>query len=567
MARITNVSEPAVSQVLPAREHAWQTERLHKDHQRLPPRRSRFTTLSGAPIKDLYTPTDVADIDYLADLGFPGQYPFTRGVHASMYRGRPWTIRQVAGFGQAEDTNRRYKYLLAHGETGLSTDFDLPTLLGYDSDHPVYSREVGKIGVAIDTVVDAHALFADIPLDEISTSLTINGSAAVLLAMYRVTGDERGISGDLLTGTIQNDILKEYTAQNEFIFPPEPSVKLVVDTMEYAAKCMPRFNPVSICGYHIREAGATAIEELALTLSAGITYLEAAKKRGIDPDALAPRVSFFFDVHSDFFEEIAKLRAARRLWAHLMRERLGCRDPRSWLMRAHAQTAGVSLTAQQPLNNIVRTTIEALSGVLGGVQSLHTNSFDEAYAIPSEQAIKIAVRTQQILLHETGVGDVVDPLAGSYYIERLTKDIEEQAKALIEQIDAMGGLVAAIGSGYVNQLIADSAWEQQTQVEANDRVIVGVNDFVDDENPSGMDLFELDPLTAERQIRRLKEVKSSREQRRVGEALRAIESTACDPRKNLMPEIEEAVRARCTVGEVCGVLREVWGEQRPSTRF
>ncbi|MDE2571770.1 MAG: methylmalonyl-CoA mutase [bacterium] len=567
MARLTDVPDSARSQELKGPERAWQSDHLHKDYERFPPRRSRFTTLSGAPIKDLYTPTDIANIDYLADLGFPGQYPYTRGVHASMYRGRPWTIRQVAGFGQAEDTNRRYKYLLAHGETGLSTDFDLPTLLGYDSDHPVYSREVGKIGVAIDTVVDTHALFADIPLDEISTSLTINGSAAVLLAMYRVTGDERGISGDRLTGTIQNDILKEYTAQNEFIFPPGPSVRLVVDTMEYAANCMPRFNPVSISGYHIREAGATAVEELALTLSAGITYLEAAKERGIDPDVLAPRVSFFFDVHRDFFEEIAKLRAARRLWALLMRERLGCRDPRSWLMRAHAQTAGVSLTAQQPLNNIVRTTTEALSGVLGGVQSLHTNSFDEAYAIPSEHAIKIAVRTQQILLHETGVGDVVDPLAGSYYIERLTKDILEQAKALIEQIDAMGGLVAAIESGYVNQLIADSAWEQQMQVEANERVIVGVNDFVDEVSPSEMELFELDPRTAEQQIRRLKETKASRDQRSAGQALRAIESAAREQRKNLMPHIEEAVRERCTVGEVCGVLREVWGEQRPSTRF
>ena len=445
----------------------WRRERLPSALERVPLRRESFTTLSGIPIKDLYTPADVRELDYSADLGFPGEYPYTRGAHASMYRGRPWTIRQVAGFGQGEDTNRRYKYLLAHGETGLSTDFDLPTLLGHDSDHPVFVREVGKTGVAVDTVEDTHALFEGIPLDEVSTSLTITGSAAAMLAMYRVVADERGVDSSLLTGTLQNDILKEYTAQNEFIFPPEPSVELVVDTMEYAAATMPRFNAVSVSGYHIREAGATAVEELGLTLAAGVTYLERAVSRGIDVDAVAPRLSFFFDIHSDFFEEIAKFRAARRLWARLTRERLGCKDPRSWMLRTHAQTAGVSLTAQQPLNNVARTALQALAGVLGGVQSMHTNSLDEALAIPSEEAIKVAIRTQQIVLHESGAADVVDPLAGSYYVEQLTTELEERASEVIRAIDERGGLVEATESGYPLQLIADSSWEQQVALESD----------------------------------------------------------------------------------------------------
>ena len=566
---MARVEEPLrAAEELRAAERRWREARLPRDYEHVPPRRERFSTLSGLPIKDVYTPADLEDVDYLSDLGFPGEYPYTRGVRASMYRGRPWTIRQVAGFGQAEDTNGRYKYLLAHGETGLSTDFDLPTLLGHDSDHPVFSREVGKIGVAIDTVVDAHALFDGIPLEEVSTSLTINGPAAVLLAAYRVVGDERGVRGDRLTGTIQNDILKEYTAQNEFIFPPDPSVELVVDTLEYTAEVMPRFNPISVSGYHIREAGATAVEELALTLAAGLTYLERAVARGIDADRLAPRLSFFFDLHSDFFEEIAKLRAGRRLWARLMRERLGCRDPRSWLMRAHVQTAGVSLTAQQPLNNIARTAIQALAAVLAGTQSLHTNSLDEAYAIPSEEAIKVAVRTQQLILHETGVADIVDPLAGSYYLERLTADIEEQAKGLIDQIDERGGMVEAVASGFVNQLVADSAWEQQLAIERGERVIVGVNELAD-ENDGGspVELFQLDPGILGRQLERLAEVKRSRERRRAGAALKAIEAAAPTLTTNLMPEIEEAVRARCTVGEICDVLRGVWGEFAPSRVF
>jgi methylmalonyl-CoA mutase N-terminal domain/subunit len=568
MARLTPPAEPPPDTDLAGREEAWRTETLAAGHERMPPRRERFTTLSGLPVRDVYTPRDVAGLDYERDLGFPGEYPYTRGPHASMYRARPWTIRQVAGFGQAEDTNGRYKYLLAHGETGLSTDFDLPTLLGYDSDHEVYRREVGKIGVAVDTVEDAHRLFEGIPLEAISTSLTINAPAPVVLAMYRVVGDERGIPGTQLTGTTQNDILKEYTSQNEFIFPPEPSVKLVVDTMEYAADRMPRFNPVNVCGYHIREAGATAVEEVALTLSAALCYLEKAAERGLDPDRLAPRVSFFWDVHNDFFEEIAKLRAARRLWARLVRERLRCRDPRSWMMRAHCQTAGVSLTAQQPLNNVARTAVQALAAVLGGTQSLHTNSLDEAFAIPSEEAIKVAVRTQQILMHENGVADVVDPLAGSYYVESLTNEIEERSEELIGRIDDVGGMIEAITSGYAGQLIADSAWEQQVQVEEKERVVVGVNEYVDDDRGTGgMEMFRPDPGVLERQLERLAQVKRERESARVASALRAIEAAAPDLHTNLMPLIDEAVSARATVGEICDVLRGVWGIHQPSSVF
>ncbi len=535
------------------RKKKWKEERLAKDYERISPRREEWKTLSGLEIDDVYTEEDVKDIDPVEDIGLPGEYPFTRGPHASMYRGRPWTIRQVAGFGQAEDTNGRYKYLLAHGETGLSTDFDLPTLLGYDSDHPEYRREIGKIGVAVDTVVDFHALFDGIPLEEVSTSLTINAPASILLAMYRVVADERGIAGTQLTGTTQNDIFKEYTAQNEFIFPPSKAAELVVDTMEYGAQMMPRFNPLNACGYHIRVA---------------LCYLELAEQRGIHPDTLAPRVSFFWDVHNDFLEEVAKLRAARRLWARLTRDRLKCKDPRSWLMRAHCQTAGVSLTAQQPLNNVARTAIQALASVLGGTQSLHTNSLDEAFAIPSEEAIKVAVRTQQLILHETGVADVVDPLGGSYYIESLTSRIEEEAMELIKRVDEMGGMIPAIETGYANQLIADSAWEQQIALESNERITVGVNAFVDDDRSTGgVELFKPDPGVGERQIKRLTEVKASREEKRVAAALHELEAVAGDLHHNRMPEIEEAVRARATVQEITDVLRNIWGTYQPSTVF
>lgn len=549
------------------RVEEWKRERVAADYERIPPRRKEFTTLSGAPIKDIYTPADIAGLDPMDDIGLPGEYPYTRGPHATMYRGRPWTIRQVAGFGQAEDTNNRYKYLLKTGQTGLSTDFDLPTLLGYDSDHEVYRREVGRIGVAIDTVVDMHALFDGIPLDQISTSLTINPSAAIILAMYRVVADERGISGKHLTGTTQNDILKEYIAQNEFIYPPEAAVELVVDTMEYGADVMPRFNPLNACGYHIRDAGSTAVEEVALTISNAMCYLDHAVRRGIDVDRLAPRVSFFWDVHNNFFEEAAKLRAARRLWARLMRERFGAKDPRSWVMRAHCQTAGVSLTAQQPYNNVARTAIQAMAAVLGGTQSLHTNSLDEALSIPSESAIKIAVRTQQILLHETGVADVVDPLGGSYYVESLTSQIEDDAMSLIGRIDEMGGMIEAVHSGYAAQLIADSAWEQQVKLESNDAIVIGQNDFIDENETQEIEIDRPVPGVMERQMERLADVKGSREQKRVSDTLRAIEQAAPNLQTNLMPLIEDAVRARASVQEISDVLRGVWGQYQPSTVF
>ena len=549
------------------RVREWKRSKVASDYERIPPRHTEYTTMSGIPVQDIYTPADLAGTDPVTDIGLPGEYPFTRGVHATMYRGRPWTIRQVAGFGQAEDTNNRYKYLLKTGQTGLSTDFDLPTLLGYDSDHEVYRREVGRIGVAVDTVVDMHALFDGIALDQISTSMTINPSAAVILAMYRVVAEERGIPANALTGTTQNDILKEYIAQNEFIFPPLPAVQLVVDTMEYGADVMPRFNPLNVCGYHIRDAGATAVEELGLTIANALCYLEHAKERGIDADRLAPRVSFFWNVHNNFFEEVAKFRAARRLWARLTRERLGCKDPRSWLSRAHSEASGVSPTAQQPYNNIARTAVQALAAVLGGTQSLHTNSLDEALSIPSESAIKIAVRTQAILLHETGAADVVDPLAGSYYVESLTNTLEEQAMDLIGRVDEQGGMIEAVQSGYAIQLIADSSWEQQMKIESKESIIVGVNDYVDENETQEIEIDRPIPGVMERQMERLAEVKRSREDRQVSATLRAIEHAAPNLHTNLMPLIEDAVRARATVGEICDVLRGVWGHHQPSTVF
>jgi len=548
--------------IAPAVEE-WRHTTLPASLRRFPARQPRFATLSGIPINDVYTPDDLRDQDYLRDVSLPGQYPYTRGVHATMYRGRLWTIRQVAGFGTAEDTNRRYKYLLAHGETGLSTDFDLPTLLGRDSDHPLAMAEVGKIGVAIDTLRDAELLWDGIPLGEVSTSMTITSPAFVLTAMYQATAAKQGVSADRVTGTAQTDILKEYTAQNEYIFPPEPSVRLVVDLMEYCARRLPRFNPVSVSGYHIREAGATAAQELAFTLADGYTYAKAAVDRGLDIDALAPRISFFFDVHIDFFEEIAKLRAARRIWARLMREKLGARDPRSWMLRTHCQTAGVSLTAQQVENNIVRTTVEALAAVLGGTQSLHTNSMDEAFQIPSEKAIKIAVRTQQILAAETGVADVVDPLAGSYYVESLTNRLEEEAWALITEIERRGGMVACIEEGFIQRQIANSAADFQRAVEMGEQTIIGVNAYVEEENGElGEDLFfEVDPAAVERQIARLSRVRAERNSAEVGRALKELKRAA-EQGRNIMPHVYDAVRAYSSIGEICDVLREVFGEYR-----
>jgi methylmalonyl-CoA mutase N-terminal domain/subunit len=557
------MSEPSEMNGMEQAQKEWADNELEASLARLPRRRPQFTTLSGIPIQDLYTPADRRREEYLREIGFPGQYPYTRGVHASMYRARPWTIRQVAGFGTAEDTNQRYKYLLAHGETGLSTDFDLPTLLGRDSDHPLAIAEVGKVGVAIDTLRDAALLWDGIPLGEVSTSLTINAPAFVLTAMYQAVAAAQNVSGERVTGTIQNDILKEYTAQNEYIFPPEPAVRLAVDVMEYCSTALPRFNPISVSGYHIREAGATAVQELAFTLADGYTYLKVAAERGVAVDAVAPRISFFFDVHIDFFEEIAKLRAARRIWARLLREKLGARNPRSWMLRTHCQTAGVSLTAQQVENNIVRTTVEALAAVLGGTQSLHTNSMDEAYQIPSEKAIRVAVRTQQILAEETGVADVVDPLAGSYFIESLTDQIEQETWALLDQIERRGGMLVCVEEGFIQKQIADSAAAFQRAVEAGERTIVGVNAHVEDESGELADdlFFQVDPAAVERQVARLRQVRAERSSREVSRALAEVRQAARQ-RRNIMPAVYDAVRANGSIGEICDVLREVYGPYR-----
>jgi methylmalonyl-CoA mutase, N-terminal domain len=535
----------------------WKTTTLAASLAKMPTRQESFTTLSGLPIAELYAPPGCPD----PTIGFPGEYPYTRGVHATMYRARPWTIRQVAGFGTAEDTNGRYKYLLDHGETGLSTDFDLPTLLGYDSDHPIAVPEIGKIGVAVDTVEDVRLLMADIPLDQVSTSYTINASAFVLMGMYEVVAKAQGVPKELITGTIQNDILKEYTAQNEYIYPPAHGVRLVVDTMEYAAKMMPRYNPVSVSGYHIREAGSTAVQELAFTLAGAHCYVTEAVKRGLEADFVAPRVSFFWDIHNDFFEEICKLRAARRLWARMMRDWVGARDPRSWMMRAHSQTAGVSLTAQQPDNNIARTAIQALAAILGGTQSLHTNSKDEAYQIPSEGAIKIAVRTQQILALENRVADIVDPLAGSYYVENLTNRLEEEAESLIRKILDRGGMVRSIEDGFIQRQIADASAAYQRALEAKQEFIVGVNVQVEPEAALPFEPFVLDPGLGDRQIKRTQSIRKSRPQAEVTSALKEIEQAAVRG-QNVMPAVVRAIKAQATVGEMCNVLRGIFGEYR-----
>lgn len=540
----------------------WEATTLAASLERMPRRQDTFPTLSGLPIKDLYSPEDVAGIDPVKDIGFPGEYPFTRGVHATMHRARPWTIRQVAGFGTAEDTNGRYKYLLDHGETGLSTDFDLPTLLGRNSDHPIAVPEIGRIGVAVDTLEDVRLLMKDIPLDQVSTSYTINGSAFVLIGMYEATAKEQGVADNQITGTCQNDILKEYTAQNEYIYPPRQAVRLVVDTMEYAAKTMPRYNPVSVSGYHIREAGATAVQELAFTLGAGHCYVTEAIKRGIPVDQVAPRISFFWDIHNDFFEEICKLRASRRLWARMMREWVGAKDPRSWMMRAHSQTAGVSLTAQQPDNNIARTAIQALAAILGGTQSLHTNSKDEAVQIPSEGAIKIAVRTQQILALENRVADIVDPLAGSYYVENLTNRLEEEAEALLRRVLDRGGMVESIEDGFIQREISDSAAAYQKALENQSEFIVGVNVHVDPAEEMPFEQFALDPGLGERQIKRTQSIRKLRNQREHAEALREIEQAARGS-ENTMPAVARAIRADATVGEICDVMRTVFGTYTP----
>ncbi len=521
-----------------------------------------FSTISGVENEALYTAENVA----VEDTSYPGVYPFTRGVYPSMYRGKLWTMRQFAGFGTAEETNERFRYLLEHGQTGLSTAFDMPTLMGYDSDHERSIGEVGREGVAIDSLEDMETLFRGIPLADVSTSMTINSPAAVLLAFYAVVGEEQGVPMSELRGTIQTDILKEYIAQKEYIFPPEPSMRLVTDMVEFCSTSMPKWHPISISGYHIREAGSTAAQELAFTLADGFTYVEWAVERGLDVDAFAPRLSFFFNAHLDFFEEIAKYRAARRIWARELRDRFGAKSPRSWLMRFHTQTAGVSLTAQQPEVNIVRTALEALAAVLGGTQSLHTNSFDEALALPTEDAVRIALRTQQVIAHETGVVNTIDPLGGSYYVEHLTNELERQAYEYFAQIDALGGVVEAIKENFFQQEIADASFRYQAEVEAKQRIIVGVNRYqLEDEQP--LEILKIDPALEPQQIARVKALRGRRDSAAVESTLAALKAASARDDVNLMPAILDAARAYVTMGEMCDVWREVWGVWRETPVF
>ena len=525
-------------------------------------RKTRFVTSSGLDVQPVYTPSDLERFDYLRDLGLPGEYPYTRGVHRTGYRGRLWTMRMFAGFGSAEETNARFKYLISHGETGLSVAFDMPTLIGRDTDDPLAKGEFGKCGVAISSLADMEILLDGLPVDEISTSMTINGPAAVIWAMYIAAAEKRGIPMDRLSGTIQNDILKEYIAQNTYIFPPKPGVRLVVDTFEYGTRHLPRWNTISISGYHIREAGATALQELAFTLADGMAYVAVGKARGLDVDEFVPRLSFFFNAHSDFFEEIAKYRAARRIWAREMAERFGAKNPRSLWLRFHSQTAGMTLTAQQPANNVVRVALQALAAVLGGTQSLHTNSMDEALALPSDEAVLVALRTQQIIANETGVTNSVDPLGGSYLVESLTNQLEAGCYEYFRKIEALGGVVPAIENGYLQREIADSALRYQREIDAKEKVIVGVNDFVLDE-PLSIPILEMDPAGEERHRARLDRVRRERDNELLSARLSAL-GEAARGHENLMPYILEAVRAYGTLGEICGVLRQVFGEYRES---
>jgi methylmalonyl-CoA mutase, N-terminal domain len=518
----------------------------------------KFTTLSGENVTMLYGPDDVQGIDPVRDIGVPGEYPYTRGIHQTMYRGRLWTMRQFAGFGTPEDTNNRYHYLLKHGQTGLSVAFDLPTLMGRDADDPLSEGEVGICGVSVSSLADMEILFDKIPLDRVSTSMTINAPAAMLLAYYVAVAEKQGVPPEQLRGTIQNDMLKEYIAQKEWIYPPEPSVRIIVDMITYCKNEMPQWNPISISGYHIREAGSTAVQELAFTLADGFAYIEAALEAGLDIDDFAPRLSFFFNSHIDFFEEIAKFRAARRIYAKRMREKYGAKNPRSWTLRFHTQTAGCSLTAQQPENNIVRTAVEALAGVLGGTQSLHTNSMDETLALPSEKSVKIALRTQQILAHETGVTNTIDPLGGSYFIERLTSDMEEKAERYFKQIDELGGVVAAIEQGFFQREIADAAYRYQQELDNKEKIIVGVNEFVEDENEIEIPLLYIPPEVETKQKQRLADILASRNDAEVGESLKALKQSARD-HTNLMPHIIAASKKYATLGEMCNALTEVFG--------
>ncbi len=540
-------------------EENWERETVEPALERYPERREVFETASGVPLKRAYTPGDV-DVDYVDDIGFPGQYPFVRGVYPTMYRGRLWTMRQYAGYGSAEESNARYKYLLGQGQTGLSVAFDLPTQLGYDADDPLAEGEVGRVGVSVSSLDDMRRLFDSIPLDQVSTSMTINAPAAVVLAMYIAVAKEQGIDPSQLRGTVQNDILKEYIARGTYIFPPRESMRLVTDLFQYCAAEMPAWNTISISGYHIREAGSTAVQEVAFTLSNGIAYVEAAVEAGLDVDRFAPRLSFFFNAHNDFLEEVAKFRAARRLWARLMRERFQAEDPRSWMLRFHTQTAGSALTAQQPEVNVVRVTLQALAAVLGGSQSLHTNSRDEALWLPTEASVRVALRTQQIIAHESGVSNTIDPLAGAYAVERLTDEVETRAQGYLGEIDARGGALAAIEQGYLQQEIADVAYLHQKAVEARDRVVVGVNAFQVEEEKTELEQLAVDPAIGDLQGRRLRALRSRRDEQGVSAALAGIAEAAADESATLMPLFVAAVEADCTLGEICGVLRDVWGE-------
>jgi methylmalonyl-CoA mutase N-terminal domain/subunit len=542
-------------------EYRKWSDKLEGKLAKNPERKADFINTSGIPLKRVCTPLDVPDFDYIKELGLPGEYPFTRGVQPTMYRGRLWTMRQYAGFGTAEDTNRRYRFLLEAGQTGLSVAFDLPTQIGYDSDHPLAQGEVGKVGVAIDSLKDMEILFDQIPLGNVSTSMTINAPASVLLAMYMAVAGNQGVASKDLKGTIQNDILKEYSARGTYIFPPKPSMRIITDIFSFCSEKVPQWNTISISGYHIREAGSTAVQEVAFTLADGIAYVEAALEAGLDADEFGPRLSFFFNSHLDFLEEIAKFRAARRLWATIMRDRFKAKDPRSMMMRFHTQTAGCTLTAQQPKNNIVRVAFQALSAVLGGTQSLHTNSMDEAFALPSEEAVQIALRTQQLIGYESGVADTVDPLGGSYYIEELTEEIFNRAKEYIDKIDELGGAASAIEQGFIQREIQDSAYRYQREIEKCERVVVGINKFqVEEESPK--DLLRVDPAVRISQMERLKRLKSERDNARVKDILSQLRNAA-EGKDNLMPIILDAVKAYATLGEICDALRDVFGEYQP----
>jgi len=543
----------------------WENGTVAKSFERLP-EKGEFVTSSGVPVNRIYTPLDVVDVDYLEKLGFPGEYPFTRGVYTTMYRARLWTMRQYAGFGTAEQTNNRFKYLLEHGQTGLSVAFDFPTQVGYDCDHPLALGEVGKVGVSASTLRDMEVLFDGIPLDKVTTSMTINAPANVLLAMYVAVGQKQGVDQARLGGTVQNDVLKEYVARGMYIFPPKPSMRMITDIFVYCSQNMPQWNTISISGYHIREAGATAVQEVAFTFANAIAYVQAAIDRGLDVDKFAGRLSFFFAAHNNFFEEVAKFRAARRLWAKIMKERFKAKSPNSWMLRFHTQTSGVSLTAQQPFNNIVRVAMQALSGVLGGTQSLHTNSFDEAYALPSEQAVTVALRTQQIIAYESGTVDTIDPLAGSYYIESLTNEIEDRVQRYIEEVDGMGGAVSAIEKGFMQKEITESAYRFQKEVEAKKRIVVGVNDFASQEEVP-IKTLRIDPAIEKRLVEQLERIRKDRNRQKVDEALSRLRGAAEHENESLMPLILGAVREYASLGEICGTLREVFGEYKPLSIF